>query len=164
MTGMIGSAVIAVVMFLTVADVVGRKFFNKPITGTFEISEMLLVIVVFSTAAYCQLLRGHVTIDLLVERFSQKVRDIIDSVMYVVFLVTFALLSWQLYVYAIDILNQKTVSGTIMLPIYPFAFIAALGSTLLCLLVFMDLMRYISKVIGNEAVENKTLEKKVIEI
>jgi TRAP-type transport system small permease protein len=163
-TGMIGSAVIAVVMFLTVADVVGRKFFNKPITGTYEISEMFLVIVVFSTAAYCQLLRGHVTIDLLVERFNQKTRDIIDAVMYVVFLVIFVFLSWQLYVYAIEILNQKTVSGTILLPIYPFAFIAAIGATLLCLVVFMHLMRYISKATGNEVVENKIAGKRVIEI
>ena len=61
--GNIGSVFIMVAMFVTVADVIGRRFFNHPISGSYEISSMILVIVVFSTITYCQLLKGHVSIE-----------------------------------------------------------------------------------------------------
>ena len=144
--GYIGSFVIAAVMFLTVADVFGRRFLNKPVTGTYEISEMLLVIVIFSAVAYCQFLKGHVTIDLLVTRLNQKVQDIINSIVYVIFLGTFGILSWQLYIYAVEVMAKNWVSGTILLPVYPFAFIAAIGCTLLCFVIFMHLTMYLVKV------------------
>ena len=145
--GNIGSVVIVAVMFLTVADVVGRRFLNKPVTASYEISEMLLVIVMFSTIAYCQLLRGHVSIDLLVSRLRQKTQAVINSLVYIIFLVTFGILSWQLYIYAIELVEKNWVTGTILLPVYPFAFIAAIGCTLLCLVVFMHLTMYLAKVV-----------------
>jgi len=145
--GNIGSVVIAAVMFLTVADVFGRRFLNKPVTGGYEISEMLLVIVIFSTIAYCQLLRGHIAIDLLVSRLRQKTQAVLNSLVYIIFLVTFGILSWQLYIYAIEVMGKNWVTGTILLPIYPFAFIAAIGCTLLCLVVFMHLTMYLVRVV-----------------
>ena len=145
--GNIGSVVIAAVMFLTVADVFGRRFLNKPVTASYEISEMLLVIVIFSTIAYCQLLRGHVAIDLLISRLRQKTQAVINSLVYIIFLVTFGILSWQLYIYAIEVMGKNWVTGTILLPIYPFAFIAAIGCTLLCLVVFMHLTMYLVRVV-----------------
>ena len=134
-------------MFLTVADVFGRRFLNKPVSGSYEISEMLLVIVIFSTVAYCQLLRGHVTIDLLVSRLRQKTQAVINSLVYILFLVTFGILSWQLYVNAIELVEKNWVTGTILLPVYPFAFIAAIGCTLLCLVVFMHLTMFLVRVV-----------------
>ncbi len=145
--GNIGAFVIAIAMFLTVADVFGRRFLNHPVSGSYEISEMLLVIVIFSTIAYCQLLRGHVTIDLLVARLNQKAQDIINSIVYIVFLATFGILSWQLYVYAVEVFKQNWVTGTILLPVYPFAFIASIGCALLCLVVFMHLTMFLAKAV-----------------
>ena len=55
--GGIGSIFIVAAMLLTVADVVGRRFLNHPVPGSYEISAMMLVIVVFSTITYCQLLK-----------------------------------------------------------------------------------------------------------
>lgn len=145
--GNIGSFIIMAVMLLTVADVFGRRFLNKPVTGSYEISQLVLVIIVFTTIAYCQLLKGHITIDLLVSRLQRRIQDVINSIVYVLFLVTFGLLSWQLFVYALEALQKKEVSGTILIPVYPFAFIAAIGCTLLCLIVLTHLMMFIAKAV-----------------
>jgi TRAP-type C4-dicarboxylate transport system permease small subunit len=134
--GLIGSIVTALAMLLIVADVFGRRFFNQPITGTLEINEFMLVIITFCTIAFCQFIKGHVTIDILVERLSQKTQNIIDSI-----------ISWQLYLHAFTILKQQTTSGTLQIPVYPFAFIAAIGCTLLCLVVLMHLFMYLTKVV-----------------
>jgi TRAP-type C4-dicarboxylate transport system permease small subunit len=145
--GYIGSGVVALAMLSIVADVTGRRFFNQPVTGTLEMNEFMLVIIMFFTIAYCQFLKGHVTIDLLVDRLSKKAQNILDILIYIVFFVTSGLLSWQLYIQGLTILGQHTTSGTLLIPVFPFAFIAAIGCTLLCLVVLMQLLVYLVKAV-----------------
>jgi TRAP-type mannitol/chloroaromatic compound transport system permease small subunit len=145
--GNIGAFFIVAAMLLTVADVIGRRFLDNPVPGSYEISAMMLVIVVFSTITYCQLMKGHVSIDILVSRLGQKTQDIINSIVYVIFLVIYVILTWQLYVYAIETFHKNEVSGTILLPVYPFVFIAAIGCTLLSLVVLMHLSQYLVKMV-----------------
>ena len=145
--GYVGSGVVALAMLSIVADVFGRRFFNKPITGTLEMNEFMLVIITFCTITYCQFLKGHVTIDILVERFTKKSQVILDSVIYVFYLIISALLSWQLYLYGIAAVNQHTTSGTLLIPVFPFAFIAAIACTLLSFVVLLHLLFYLSRAV-----------------
>lgn len=149
--GGIGSIFIMVAMFVTVADVIGRRFFNSPVPGSYEISAMLLVIVVFSTITYCELLNGHVTIDLLVSRLAQKTQNIVNIFVYVLFLATYAILTWRLFVYAVETFHKKEViiiKASILIPVYPFVFIAAIGCTLMALVIFMHLTLYMAKAVN----------------
>ena len=43
-----------VMMSLSTADVIGRYIFNKPIMGVFEITEFLMLIIIFSYLALAQ--------------------------------------------------------------------------------------------------------------
>ena len=54
--------------FLTTVDVVGRYVFNSPITGVFEITEYLVLILIFSFIGYTQSQKSHVAVDLLLAR------------------------------------------------------------------------------------------------
>ena len=146
--GNIGSVVIALIMLLTVADVVGRRVFNQPVTAAYEVNGLLLVIAVFFTIAHCQFLKGHVTIELVVSRLRQRTQDIIDSALYFFFLVTFGLITRQLWLHALKILKDNVTSGTIDLPVSPFAFVATLGFALLCLVVLAHLLIFLSRAIG----------------
>ncbi len=57
--------VLFVLMALTCADVVGRYFFDLPIFGAFEITEMLLAALIFGGLPLVTLRSEHVTVDLL---------------------------------------------------------------------------------------------------
>ena len=139
----IGSSMIALMMLLTVADVIARGFFNRSVQGSYELSEFMLVIVVFFSMAGCQLLKGHITIDLVVSRFPRRTRDIIDSIMYVIFLMMFCVFTWVLTDYAIREIGGD-ISGMLHIPVFPFIFIAALGSALFSLVIFMHLFVYLA--------------------
>lgn len=145
--GYIGAGVIALMMLLTVADVVGRGFLNKPVLGAYEISEFMLVIVVFISMASCQLLKGHITIDLVVDRLRKRTQNIIDSIMYFLFLIMFCVFTWQLFVYAMEE-TGGTVSGILDIPVFPFIYIASLGSALVSLVVFMHLIQFLAGAIS----------------
>lgn len=142
----IGVGVIVVMMLLTVANVVGRRFFNQPIFGAYGLSEFMLVIVVFFTIAHCELLRGHITIGLVVSRLRQRTQDVIDSTMYLFFLVTFCLLTWRLCLYAVGEWHGS-LSGVLEVPIYPFIWVAALGCALLSLVVLTHLLLFLAGVL-----------------
>jgi TRAP-type C4-dicarboxylate transport system permease small subunit len=145
--GYIGSGVVALAMLSIVADVTGRRFFNTPVTGTLEMNEFMLVIITFCTITYCQFLKGHVTIDLLVERLPKKTQTILDSVIYVFYLLVAGLLSWQLYLYGFTAIAQHTTSGTLLIPVFPFGFVAAIACTLLFFVVLLHLLMYLSKAV-----------------
>ena len=56
-----------IIVFITFFDVILRTFFNSPISGAQEITEMLMPLVVFSGIAYAQCRKSHVTMDIFTE-------------------------------------------------------------------------------------------------
>ena len=92
----IGSGILVVMVLITVADVIGRKFLNMPVKGSYELGEMLLVIVVFFNLPNTEMQDGNVSIDILFIRFGQRTQRIIQSLMYILFLVISILLAWPL--------------------------------------------------------------------
>ena len=142
--GNIGASVIVLMMLLTVSDVVGRRFFNKPVSGAYELSELMLVIVVFFTLAHCEFLRSNITIQLVVSRLRQRAQDVIDSIMYIFFLVTFGLLTWRLWLYAMEVRQNNLVSGVLEVPVYPFVFLESLCCALLSLVILTHLLLFLA--------------------
>jgi len=62
--GGVAAALMFCMMLLTCIDVVGRYFFNKPVTGGFELTEMLLAALIFAGLPLVTLRGDHITVDL----------------------------------------------------------------------------------------------------
>jgi TRAP-type mannitol/chloroaromatic compound transport system permease small subunit len=143
--GQIGSYLIGVIMLLTVCDVIGRRIFRKPITGVYELSEVMLAIVVFFTLGYTESLKRHVTINILVDRFPLRVRNIIESIIYVLFLGICCILTWQLYVSTLEAYNtHQLISVMLGVPVYPVNALATLGCAVFSLNVFANFLIFLS--------------------
>ena len=143
--GNIGAAAIAIMMFLTVADIIGRRVFNKPIYGTYEISSLLMVIAVFFTIPLCEYLRGHITIDVLVTRLPKRSRNLLNASLYFLVLMTFGLITRQLYLYGLKMWKDNMTIGAISLPVYPFVFVGVLGCGVMCLVVILHFIMFLVK-------------------
>jgi TRAP-type C4-dicarboxylate transport system permease small subunit len=63
--GAVAAIVLFSMMALTCVDVIGRYFFNSPVYGGFEITEMLLAVLIFSGLPLVTLRNEHVTVDVL---------------------------------------------------------------------------------------------------
>jgi len=150
-THKVGLAILLLMMFLTVGDVVGRYFFNAPISGTFELTNFMLALVVFFSIGYTQLRRGHISIDVVVSRFSPRAQAVIDSITYLFSLGLFSLVTWQSAVYASRLFEGHNVSGVLSLPVYPFVITVAFGSLLFCLVLLVDLLSSLAKVVKHES-------------
>lgn len=136
----IGSGVLVLMVIITVADVIGRKLFNMPVKGAYEMGEMLLVVVVFLNLPNTEMQDGNVTIDILFMRFGKKAKKIIESLMYVLFLVISILFTWQVFVLASDEASGGFTTTTLNIPTSPVIYIGAFGCGILTLVVLVRLI------------------------
>lgn len=148
--------ILLLMMFLTVGDVIGRYLvgrlpFFQPIPGTFELTEFMLVLIVFAALGYTQVRRGHISIDVVVSRFSPRTQSVIDSITYLLSLALFSLVTWQSAVYAHRLFEERDVSGILLVPIYPFLIVVALGSFLFCLVLLVNFLSSLAKVVKHES-------------
>ena len=62
------AAIVGFMMCLTTVDVILRYVFNSPIPGVYTLCEMLMVGIVYLAIAYVQQKKGHVRVDVFIDR------------------------------------------------------------------------------------------------
>lgn len=65
---------------LTTVDVVMRYFLNRPIVGTFEMVEHILMLVTFLSAAWLLKEDGHVKVDIVLTMFSTRIQTLVNTI------------------------------------------------------------------------------------
>ncbi len=132
---------VAVMMGYGFVDVCGRYLFNRPLHGTFELSELLMVAVVFLSIASCQAEDRHMRVDFLLTGMSKRLRRVVDSIAYTCGIVVCGLLTW----YSISpawfswSIREETM-GIISFPVYPAKFAVVVGAGLLVGQLILDLV------------------------
>ena len=151
----VAMVVLLLLMFLTVGDVVGRYLVGfipglGPIPGSFELTEFMLAVIVLTAIGHTQMKRGHISIDILVSRFSPRVQAIMNAVTDFVTLAMFALVTWRTIKYAQLLYESNDVSGVLRLPVYPFLVVAAIGTFMFCLAMLSTFLRSLKKAVKSE--------------
>ena len=140
----ISSFCVFIIMFLISADVIGRFFFGKPVMGTYEIGQTLMVFIVFFGVAYTQMTGGNVTVETFIRNFGPKTRLALSIFAAVIGLMLFSLMtysSWKLAWAAWA--NKRTIQGLLGLPLYPSKFTVSMGTATLSLYFLLDLIKKI---------------------
>jgi len=143
----VGVSILAAMMLLTFADVALRYVFNRPISGSYELTEFMMAVLLTFGIAYCAVVKGHVTVDVVVSRFPQRVQAIIDSITCLLGLSLFSLITWQCILYAAEKYGSGHGSVVLEIPIYPFIGLIALGSLVFCLALLAHLIEFLSQAV-----------------
>jgi TRAP-type C4-dicarboxylate transport system permease small subunit len=124
-------ALSAMILFV-VSNILARFFFKSPIPGTIELVELIAVIVVFLAVGYTEFRRAHISIELVVNRFSSRARAVTASIMYLLSAAFFVILGWRGAVLAWSY-SYPTIrdSYVLSIPFAPFIFFIAFGSAVL---------------------------------
>ena len=134
------AVIILFMMLLTTLDVVLRYAFNNPLTGVYELQEFMLVGVVFLALAYIQSSNGHIYVDLLTNRFSEKGQTVLRVFSHVVSLLIFGLITWQGGLRAwMALVTGQSREGLISYPLWPAKWILTIGVGFFCLRIALDI-------------------------
>jgi len=139
------AAVIAM-MLLSTADVVLRLF-GKPIPGTYELVGFLGTVVVSFALAFTSIEKGHIAVEILVEKLPQRAQLAIEAFCNLLGALLFGVIAYQAILYALDFRKSGEVSATLQMPAYPFIFGIAIGCALLCLLLIADFIKSLQRTI-----------------
>ncbi len=136
----LGGIMLAVMMFITAFDVIGRFAFGHPIKGAQELSAVMLVLVVFLGVAYTAKEKEHVRIELLLMYLKPRVRQALDVFSNLISLILVFGIAYQGIV-QMGTQKERFVTTTLLkMPLWPFALLLALGAMLLCVVVIQDLV------------------------
>ncbi len=136
----IAAAVLFLLMLLTCSDVILRYLFNKPIMGSFELTEFMMATIVSFSLANCALQKGHVRVDLVVFMLPKRVQRIMNSIANFAFLGLFALITWRIVPRAMQMIEVNQVALILRIPVAPFVLIVALGTAVLCLVLLKNFL------------------------
>jgi len=141
--------VILAMMVLTVSDVTMRYLFSRPITGTTEITEYMMICILLAMA-WGAVQEKHITVSAVMDRMPKKVQAITDIITFLISLGVFALVTWQSYVAALFALEFNVSSALLGLPDAPFYIVLMAGFGILCLSIIPVLVKRIKQAGKNE--------------
>ena len=134
------ATVIGVMMFLTTADVVLRYIFNSPLPGVYILCEMLMIGAVYPAAAYVQQQKGHVRVDVFIDRIKGIPRSTLELSTLFLALLSFGLVCWQGERLAWEAwITGDHEMGLMEYPYWPAKTVMTLGIGLLCVRLATDI-------------------------
>jgi TRAP-type C4-dicarboxylate transport system permease small subunit len=142
----IGAFSLFAMMCLTMADVVERYIFNRPILGVFEITEFMVLVLIFSFLGYTQSRKSHVSVDLFMILFPERLKVLIEIFNHLVCLAMMALIAWMSVDKALELMAAGEASPNLALPTYPFVFFLVLGCTVMCVEFIRDIIMILKNI------------------
>ncbi len=139
--------VMILVVLMVVVDVTLRRAFNNPLGFSYELMGFGLVFVVWGSILYSTGRERHISVDVLVARFPERVRNFLRRAFDVVSSLVLLAIGWQSIVYALQQQRMHAESQILDIPIYPFIFVVAFGAIWAGLMLFV---RFIDAVRGKE--------------
>jgi len=115
----IGGTLSLAVALLVVVSVIGRRFFDAPIPGDFELVQMATAVAVFSFLPYCQARRGNIVVDTFTNRLPPRVNAVIDAFWDLVYAGMMGLMTACLAVGTLDHIRNGQTTMVLQFPIWP---------------------------------------------
>jgi len=130
----LGAVCLVGMTLLTFIDVVGR-YFGHPVFGSVEMVGFMATLAVAMALPYTHHVQGHIGVEILVRLLPERARVLIDVVTGLLGLMLFAIVTWQMTLYASDMRASGEVSISLELPEYVVIYAVAF-----CLLIFTGII------------------------
>ncbi len=139
-TAQIAQIAMIIVMAITVTNVIIRIPL-RPIGGAVELVEMSGAVLLGLGVAYTALMKGHIMVGILVERFSPRVQGFIELVVSIISLFFSYLLAREILFFAYDRMMAGYETGHLKIPIAPSIYLVAFGFIMLALVLLLDMIK-----------------------
>lgn len=126
----LGRVVIIIISLLIIVDIISLKFFSNQFSWILEVSEYLLVFLTFLGVAWLLREDGHIKLDLLLNRLSEKnrtrmeiVNSCIGAIISLIITVYGFLATWNLYMRDIKTETILEIPRSLLIVVIPVSFL-----------------------------------------
>lgn len=135
--GLLAAVALFAIMGLTFVDVGGRKFLDTSLPGALELTEILMVAVIFAALPLVSLRGEHVTFDSLDPWLPPAVRRVQQAVVDLLCAAMLAFIAWLMWNKAGQLADYGDVTARLKIPLAPFVYAM---SVLCAVTAFVHLM------------------------
>ncbi len=122
------SAVLLVALIaVTAIDVVGRYLLNAPLSGAFEMTELMLGALVFAALPLVSRSGSHVEVDLLVTVLPERVNRALGFIAAGISALVLIYFAWRLGILGVQQWQEGSRSVSLGVPFWPFAALGVAG-------------------------------------
>ena len=151
-TSEIASWTVFMMMLLAVADVAGRYIFGASIFGAQDITQLMMVVIVFFGFGLQAEEDGNVRIEILYQKFGPKLKATMNIFAFLIGIGAYSLITYRLYLRAMSVFvkhNASTISLGISLA--PFLLVAAVGCGLMVIQLVSNIILNVMTLCGKSA-------------
>jgi TRAP-type C4-dicarboxylate transport system permease small subunit len=134
----IGYVSLSGMILVTAINVFGRYILKKPLLGEFDMVELGMAVFGGVAMLIASIQRRHVSVDVLVGRFSRPAQAVLGRAASLVGSVTWGLLAYQAFLNGADSLRNGGRSATLRVPQGPFEIILSVSILLFCLTLLVQ--------------------------
>lgn len=135
----IGGVALVGMMVLTCLDVLFRAG-GHPIFGAVEVVSFMATVVLACAMPLTELEQGHVGVDLIIRRLKPRTRALVDCLTTLVSTLLFALVAWQMFLYAQTMKRAGEVSMSLEFPFYILVYLVAVAFAVLSLVILSEFL------------------------
>lgn len=137
-----GGIILVSMMLVTVFDVTSRCF-GRPISGTYDLVALGGALVIGFSIPYATMKKGHIMVDVLIQRLSPKNQTILNVATRLMALAICLTIGWHLVKVGLDFYHKHEGSQTLQLSFYPIAYGLAGGFFVQCLANIAEIFKLV---------------------
>jgi TRAP-type C4-dicarboxylate transport system permease small subunit len=123
--GIAASGILMVMMLLTFVDVLARYVFNRPIRGGFEVTELMLLVLIFAGLPLVSHADEHVTMDFIDRFLGARARLWLDRSVHAFVAALMFFMAWQVWIKAGRIAAYNDATDVLRITYGPFVYFSA---------------------------------------
>jgi TRAP-type transport system small permease protein len=123
--GLVASAVLFAMMGLTVADVVARYVFNRPLRGAFEVTELMLLVLIFAGLPLVSFSDEHAVMDFIDRLLGPRAQRWLERGVQLVNTAFMLFLAWLMWLKANRIWGYGDTTDVLRIVYGPFVYFMA---------------------------------------
>jgi TRAP-type C4-dicarboxylate transport system permease small subunit len=120
--GVAASAILFSMMLLTFVDVVARYLFNFPLRGGFEVTELMLLVLIFAGLPLVSHADEHVTMDFIDRLLPAAALLLLKRAAHAFCAAVMFFLTWQMWIKAGRIMAAGDYTDVVKIPYGPFVY------------------------------------------
>ena len=123
--GVVASVILLAMMLLTFVDVVARYVFSRPLRGAFEVTELMLVVLIFAGLPLVSYADEHALMDFVDRLLPSRAQRALDGLVQGVSAAIMFLLAWQVWLKADRIWAYRDATDVLRIVYGPFVYFMA---------------------------------------
>jgi tripartite ATP-independent transporter DctM subunit len=145
-TNIVGIVLLFAMIVLNFVDVIlDTKLIHSAISASVELTEVLMICGIFLAVAHSQNEKGHIIVDVVTSKMSQKGQLILGFIITYLSIGTIGLVIWRAWLQTLYFADKNAMHGQYLgLPSWIFMAIATIGVAAMFLLIIRDFLKVIS--------------------